>query len=106
MGDAFIDEFCAMRETRWYFGYRCEIIDCEGYWYGDVAVPRWHPIRSCILDEDRSILLIWGEWIIPVDECSTRGEVLDAVQSVAARLRAMQMEWDQLSPYEREYLIW
>lgn len=102
-------------EEIWNFGYRCEvgIGAVTGELYGVVSVPKWHPIRSggaysftgCRIPA-ADILLIRGEWIIYTDFAEDHIMAWTDVMCIAARLRKMQDEWDTLSPYEREYLIW
>jgi hypothetical protein len=58
------------------------------------------------LDDLIVLKLSRGIWTVFIDDVTTRHEMLDAVQLTAAKLRSMQNEWDQLSPYEREYRIW
>ena len=93
-----------MTEIRWYFGYRCEVIDGSCSWYYVVHVPRSHPVRVFGFGG----AFVWSAndgWIIVEGGFHDRVGVLDEMQTAAGRLRSLQMEWDRLSPYEREYLI-
>ena len=92
-------------ETRWCFGYECTLVNCVSYWVGVVAVPLWHPVRSEGFG-DKTVLLVGGRWWVPTDGEGTRVETLDAVLDIVVVFRAMQVAWDALSPYEREYRIW
>jgi len=88
-----------MAETKWVFGYRCEVgrssID-GNCWVGAVYVPRWHPVRSKGLG-DHVVFLIQDDWIVFIDGT-------DGFYETSNRC-CMQREWDVLSPYEREYLV-
>lgn len=96
-----------MIEPRWYFGYQCMISkdDVVGDWHGEVVVPCCHPVRSKGF-EDCLVLLIGGSWRVFTDGMSTSGEVWEEVLNIAIGLLAMQVTWDSLSPYEREYIVW
>jgi hypothetical protein len=97
------------KEIRWYYGYSCKVATEAsewGEWYGLVDVPIYHPVRTKGLDDLIVLKLSRGIWTVFIDDVTTRHEMLDAVQLTAAKLRSMQNEWDQLSPYEREYRIW
>lgn len=89
---------------KWFFGYQCDIShDVCGH--GHIFVPRWHPVRVSGFD-DRFIFMYRGEWIVPIEECNDFYEMLNQCWQAASNLRELQDEWDQLSPYEREYRVW
>ena len=97
-----------MSETRWYYGYQCEVgteASEWGLWYGQVNVPRCHPVRNDGLDDLLVLACHRCMWTVFL-EGKTHLGVMTAVQVAASRLRRMQDEWDRLSPYEREYRIW
>ena len=99
-----------MSESEWYFGYRCEVRESCIYpdkWVGMVFVPRSHPVCREGFCECGVLSLTPMEWIVCLDESynSPRGMLFSTV-AVAYQLKVMQREWDQLSPYEREYRIW
>lgn len=96
-----------MVETIWNFGYRCEILRGMCSWVGIVFAPRWHPVRVAGLD-DLLVFMIKGEWNVFTGSKNALShyEELNEVYGVASKLYVMQDEWDTLSPYEREYLIW
>jgi hypothetical protein len=48
--------------------------------------------------------MIKGEWNI-VEVFDTRQEAIEWVFKTACILHVMQETWDNLSPYEREYLV-
>ena len=92
---------------KWLYGYRCDLIHgaYTHRWYGVVYVPRWHPVRLVGLDDLLVQTVHRGVWSVFTSGCDSRFESLDARVSAAYSLRVMQVEWDRLSPYEREYLI-
>ena len=92
-------------EIFWYVGYRCGISCVPWGWIVDIRVPRWHPIRSTGFG-DWDVLLIRGEWVMSKSSEASRTTAIDVLLDVAEELRVMQGEWDRLSPYEREYLVW
>ena len=94
-----------MSETRWYFGYKCEVIDGLSSWCYVVHVPRSHPVRVVGLG-DAFVWLAHDGWIIVEGGFSGWWNALVASQSIAEKLRELQNSWDRLSPYEREYMIW
>ncbi len=96
-----------MIKTGWYLGYRYELhefAEDDACWVGMVYAPMWHPVRFGLTD--LFVVLFCNEWVVPINDVDSFGETLDGVFSVAYALRAMQDEWDRLSPYEREYRIW
>ena len=94
-----------MIETRWQFGYKCEVVNCMRAWHYIVYVPSSHPVRVDGLG-DLFVFKTYRGWTVVGDDYVDRVGALDAAQMVAAKLRSLQNAWDQLSPYEREYRIW
>lgn len=95
-----------MHKTIWFYEYECNVVrpPYGGGWYGSVAVPSWHPVRSVGLVA-RTTLLLGGEWVVFTDGGKTRAQAVNEVWDIAFALRRMQSNWDSLSPYEREYLV-
>jgi len=94
-----------MMETQWYFGYECSFVGCAPYWFGEVAVPPWHPVRIEGFRGDK-VFLLCGMWRVFTEGVEACQEVRDEVYAAAHELRNMQTQWDLLSPYEREYRVW
>ena len=89
---------------QWHFGYKCKVAKGGCLWYCVVHVPRSHPVRVGGIGD----CFVWSAhdgWIVVENGFHDRVSVLDAVQTIAGRLRSLQNSWDRLSPYEREYLI-
>ena len=95
-----------MDKTIWFFGYRGSLVNHHGghCWYGSVAVPSWHPVRSVGLDGHHTIRL-GSKWHVFADGGKQRSPAINEVCDIAFALRRMQTHWDSLSPYEREYLV-
>ena len=96
-----------MNEMKYHFGFQCWICGDEGSlcWYGRVVVPRWHPVRVRGLD-DYVVLMCGDKWVVFLGGDNSFYRTSNACWSVASTLRRMQDDWDRLSPYEREYMIW
>ena len=91
---------------QWHFGYRCGLTHNKdtGLWHGVVYVPRCHPVRLVGFD-DLLVLMIGGEWNVFLGARDACFKPSTELMLVAYHLRAMQVAWDRLSPYEREYVI-
>lgn len=95
-----------MKETIWLFGYQCSLGNIGGdRRAGDVTVPRWHPIRSAELG-DCPVLVRCDSCVVYTPGFQLYYATSMEVCDIAFALRCMQQEWDQLTPYEREYRVW
>lgn len=96
-----------MHETKWYCGYRCDIVSAGSYplWFAELSAPRWHPVRLYGLP-DCAVFLMRGMWRIFTDCVETLGEARGSAYDMAEHLQVMQEHWAALSPFEREYQVW
>jgi len=80
-----------MVETIWFAAYECTLAPIgENHWHGDVAVPRWHPVRSVGLDDYRPILFN-GEWVLFTKADTPRSAVVLEVWDMAVALKRMSL---------------
>ena len=94
-----------MDETIWFYGYECRVGTMgEDTWTGSVSAPMSHPVRSKTIGEYPTLLLN-GKWVMFTDVLKPRAELVMEVWDIAFELYMMQRDWDQLTPYEREYRI-